>query len=243
MSMQTTHTSPKKYARLGGILYLINIVFGFFAIAYVESKIMVGNDPAATANNIIAHNFLYRLGIVAHIIILLTNVPLALVFYRLFRIVNKNATLLVIFFTVVGTAIESGNLLNQFEPLLLLRKCSPAGSLSQEQIHDLVYTLLRLKTVGFHLSLVFYGFYGLSAGYLIFRSAFLPKVIGIFLAIGGLCYITYSFASFLVPKFAASLVPYIQIPSGLAELTFCLWLLIAGVNSKKWKEQEQMAIS
>ena len=138
--MQATHTSPKKYARLGGILYLINIVLGVFAIAYVESKIMVGNDPAATANNIIAHEFLYRLGIVAHIIVLLTNVPLALVFYRLFRIVNKNATLLVIFFTVVGTAIESGNLLNQFEPLLLLRKCSPAGSLSQEQIHELVYT-------------------------------------------------------------------------------------------------------
>ena len=138
--MQATHTSPKKYARLGGILYLINIVLGVFAIAYVESKIMVGNDPAATANNIIAHEFLYRLGIVAHIIVLLTNVPLALVFYRLFRIVNKNATLLVIFFTVVGTAIESGNLLNQFEPLLLLRKGSPAGSLSQEQIHELVYT-------------------------------------------------------------------------------------------------------
>ncbi len=241
--MQATYTSPKKYARLGGALYLINIVFGLFAIAYVESKIMVGGDPATTANNIIAHEFLYRIGIVAHVIILLTNVPLALIFYRLFRIVSKNATLLVIFFTLVGTAIEAGNLLNQFEPLLLLKKGSTAGTFGQEQIQELVYSLLRLKTVGFHLALVFFGFYGLSAGYLIFKSAFLPKTIGILLATGGLCYITYSFLSFLVPGFAASLVPYIQIPSGIAELTFCLWLLIAGVNSKKWREQEQMAIT
>lgn len=241
--MQPTNTSPKIYARLGGALYLINIVFGFFAIGYAESKIMVDGNSTATANNIIAHEFLYRLGIVAHIIILLTNIPLALIFYRLFRIVNKNATLLVVFFTLVGTAIESVNLLNQFEPLLLLKNNMQVSSFNHEQLSEWVFMLLRLKTAGFNLALIFFGFYGISAGYLIFKSAFLPKFIGILLAIGGTCYLTYSFINFLNPTFSALLVPYIQIPSGLAELIFCLWLLIAGVNFKKWKEQEKVALS
>jgi hypothetical protein len=242
--MEITNISPRKYARLGGIFYLINIVLGIFSIAYVESIIVVDGNPAATVYNIIAHEFLFRLGIVAHIIILLTNFPLALIFYRLFRIVNKDASLLIVFFTLVGTAIEAANLLNQFAPLLLLKSGTQAvGSLNQEQTNEQVITLLRLKTVGFNLALIFYAFYDLSAGYLIFKSAFLPKSVGIFLATGGLCYLTYSFAAFLAPKFADSLVPYIQIPSGLAELTFCLWLLIAGVNLNKWKEQEQIALS
>jgi hypothetical protein len=242
--MEITNISPRKSARLGGIFYLINIVLGIFSIAYVESIIVVDGNPAATVYNIIEHELLFRLGIVAHIIILLTNFPLALIFYRLFRIVNKDASLLIVFFTLVGTAIEAANLLNQFAPLLLLKSGTQAvGSLNQEQTNEQVITLLRLKTVGFNLALIFYAFYDLSAGYLIFKSAFLPKSVGIFLATGGLCYLTYSFAAFLAPKFADSLVPYIQIPSGLAELTFCLWLLIAGVNLNKWKEQEQIALS
>ena len=241
--MKVTDTSPRKYARLGGIFYLINIALGIFSIAYIESVIVIGGNPAATANNIISHEFLYRLGIVSHIIILLTNFPLALIFYRLFRIVNKNATLLVVFFTLAGTAIEAANLLNEFAPLLLIKKStSGVGSLNEVQMYDQVFTLLRLKSMGFNLALIFYACYNLSGGYLIFKSKFLPKSIGIFLIIGGLCYLTYSFAAFLVPKFADSLVPYIQIPSGLAELTFCLWLLIAGVNLKKWKEQEHIAL-
>lgn len=241
--MQKINTSPKKYARLGGLLYLINIIFGIFAIAYVEGKIMVADDPAATANNIITHEFLYRLGIAAHIIILLTNIPIALIFYRLFRIVNKNATVLVLFFSLVGTAIEAVNLLNQYEPLLLLYNKVSINSLSQGDVQKWVFTLLRLKTVGFNLALVFFGCYGFSIGYLIIKSQFLPKAIGVFMAIGGGCYLFYSFATFLVPKFAASLVPFIQIPSGLAEISFALWLFIAGVNFTRWKEQEQIALS
>src|SRR5215218_219165 len=108
--MQKANTSPKIYARLGGFFYLINIALGIFSIAYVESIIVVDGSPTATANNIITHEFLFRLGIVSHIIVLLTNFPLAIIFYRLFRIVNKNAALLVVFFTLVGTSIESANL-------------------------------------------------------------------------------------------------------------------------------------
>jgi hypothetical protein len=238
MIISTTNTSPKIYASVAGALYLINIIFGFFAIAYVEGKIVVDNS-AATVNNIVRYEFLYRLGILAHIIILLTNVPLALIFYRLFRIVNKNATLLVIFFTLIGTAIEASNLLNQFEPLVLLKYGMQPGGSGSIQINDWVVAFLRLKTTGFNLALVFFGFYGISIGFLIYNSTFLPKLIGVFLTVGGACYVVYSFSNFLVPKFSTQLVPYLQIASGLAELSFCIWLLLVGVNVKKWREKEK----
>jgi len=237
MTTETTATSPKIYARIGGVLYLINIIVGFFAIGYVPGIIVVANNAAATSNNILSHELLYRVGIVAHIIILLTNIPLAIIFFNLFKIVNKNITMLVVFFTLVGTAIEAVDLLNQFAPLLLLKKGGYQNVFTPEQLQFLTLVVLRLQTFGFNLALVFFGFYGVSIGYLIIKSTFLPKFIGVFLVIGGICYMFYSFSSFLVPNFAAHLVPYIQIPSGLAELTFCLWMLIAGVNVKRWKEK------
>src|SRR5882757_1243712 len=106
--------SVKTIARLGGLLYLINIVFGIFAIGYVPSIIIVSQSSSLTAQNIITHETLYRMGRAAHLIILLTNVPLAVIFYRLFRVVNKQAVMLVIYFTLIGTAIEGVSLVNQF---------------------------------------------------------------------------------------------------------------------------------
>jgi len=97
--------SIKTIARIGGLLYLINIVLGFFAIGYVPGVIIVSGDAAATANNIISHEQFYRLGLVAHIIILLTNVPLAVIFYELFKVVNRRAVLLVVLFTIIGTGV------------------------------------------------------------------------------------------------------------------------------------------
>jgi hypothetical protein len=229
--------SIKTTARIGGMLYLINIVVGFFAIGYVPGVIEVPGDAAATAHNIQAYEMLYRFGLATHIIILLTNIPLAVIFYRLFKAVNRNATLLVVFFTLVGTAIESVNLLNQFAPLIFLKDAHYVSAFTPEQLQSFTYSLLRLTGTGFNIALVFFGFYGISVGYLIFRSTFLPRIIGLFMAIGGLCYIVNSFANFLAPGFAAGLFPYIQIPSGLAELTLCLWLLVMGVNVTKWKEK------
>src|SRR5215217_4299701 len=103
----------KTIARIGGLLYLINILLGFFAIGYVPGVIVTSN-AVTTAQNIQTHEPLYRLGLACHVIILVANIPLALIFYRLFKNTNWSATLFVIFFTLVGTAIECANLLNQF---------------------------------------------------------------------------------------------------------------------------------
>jgi len=233
--------SPRHLARIAGGLYLIIIVGGFFAIGFVPAAIVVPGDAAATAHNILAHELLYRLGIAAHIIIILCNIPLAVIFYDLFKVVSRRLSLLVVFFTLVGTAVEGANLLNQFAPLMLLGGGHYLSVFTTEQLQALAYMPLDLQAISYNIQQVIYAGYLLAAGYLVFRSIFLPRILGVLLAIGGLCYLTYSFATFLAPGFAAHLVPYIQIPSGVAELSLCLWLLVIGVNVQRWMQQASAA--
>jgi hypothetical protein len=174
---------------------------------------------------------------VAHVIILLTNIPLGVVFWTLFKGVNKGVALMVVFFTLVGTSIEAGNLMNQFMPLLLTSK-QFISDFSKEQSEALAFMFHRLQNTGVNIAFIFFGFYGMCVGYLIARSAFLPRIIGLLMAFGGMCYVFNSIAAFLSPKFAVQLFPYIQIPSGLSELIYCLWLLIAGVNQKRFTPSE-----
>jgi hypothetical protein len=229
--------SPQRLARIAGGLYLINIVFGAFVVGYVPAVLVVPGDAAATAHNILAHELLYRLSLVAHIIVLLTNIPLAVIFYDLFKVVNRRFALLVVFFTLVGTAVEGANVLNQFTPLTLLGDRHSLSVFTPEQVQALAYLPFDSQAIAYNMQQVIYAGYLLAAGYLIFRSTFLPRTVGVLLAIGAVCYLIYSFADLLAPGFAAHLVPYIQVPSGLAELSLCLWLLVIGVNAERWKEQ------
>ena len=233
--------SPRHLARIAGGLYLIIIVGGFFAIGHVPAALVVPGDAAATAHNIQAHELLYRLGLAAHIIILPCNIPLAVIFYDLFKVVSRRLSLLVVFFTLVGTAVEGANVLNQFAPLTLLGGGHYLSVFFTEQLQALAYMPLDSQAISYNIQQVIYAGYLLAAGYLVFRSSFLPRVIGMLLAIGGLCYLTNSFATFLAPGFAAHLFPYIQVPSGVAELSLCLWLLVIGVNVSRWEKQASKA--
>ena len=233
--------SPRRLARIAGGLYLINIVAGGFAIGYVPAAIVVPGNAAATAHNILAHELLYRLGLAVHIFILPLNIPLAVIFFDLFKVVNRRLALLVLFFSLVGTAVEAAYVLNAFTPLILLDSARSTTALTAEQLQAQVSRPLELQVIGYNLGQVFYSGYLLVAGYLIVRSTFLPRVVGVLLAIGGICYLVYSFADFLSPGFAAHLVPYIQAPSGIGELSLCLWLLVVGVNAQRWKEQASKA--
>ena len=241
MTERMTDASPRRLARIAGGLYLINIVAGAFAIGYVPAAIVVPGNAAATAHNILAHELLYRLGLAAHIFILPLNIPLAVIFFELFQVVNRRLSWLVVFFTLVGTAVEAAQVLNGFTPLILLEGMRSLSALTAEQLQAQVSVPLQLQVIGYSLGQVFYTGYLLAAGYLIVRSTFLPRAVGVLLAIGGICYLIYSFADFLSPDFAAHLVPYIQVPSGLGELALCLWLLVVGVNLQRWKERASAA--
>jgi hypothetical protein len=241
MMEQLAEASPRQLARIAGGLYLLNIVAGLFAIGVVPAALIVPGDAAATVQKIQANELLYRLGLAAHMIPIVCNVPLVVILYDLFKVVNRRISLLMVFFSLVGTAVESANLLNQFTPLVLLDGAQDSRALTADQLQALAYAPLGLQSIGYNIQQVIYAFFLLSAGYLVFRSTFLPRVVGVLLAIGALAYLTYSFATFLSPGFAAHLVPYIQLPSLVGEGSLCLWLLAIGVNVQRWKEQARTA--
>src|SRR6185437_5706490 len=127
-------TSPRQLARIAGALYLINILGGAFAIGFVPAMLVVSGDAVATARNIQAHELLYRLGLAAHLVVTVTNVPLAVIFYELFRVVNRRLALLDACFILVATAIEADGLLNQFSPLVLLGSGPATSALPTAQL-------------------------------------------------------------------------------------------------------------
>jgi hypothetical protein len=236
-----TGASPRQLARTAGALYLINIVAGAFAIGLVPA-ILVVPDVAATAHNIQTHELLYRLGLVAHVVVTVTNIPMAVIFYDLFKVVNRRLALLDVFFTLVATSIEAAGLLSQFTPLVLLGSRRYTSALPPAQLHALAYLPGDLSAINYSIYTVFYGFDILCVAYLVFKSTFLPRAIGVLLAIDGLAYLAYGFADLLAPGFAAHLVPWINLPAPLGEGSLCLWLLVAGVDAGRWKERASAAI-
>jgi hypothetical protein len=233
--------SPRQLARMAGALYLINIVAGAFAIGLIPAVLIVP-DVAATAHNIEAHELLYRLGLVAHLVVDVTNIPMAVIFYDLLKVVNRRLALLDVFFTLVATSIEAAGLLGQFTPLVLLGSRHYTGALPSAQLHALAYLPGDLSAIDYSIYTVFFGFDILCVAYLVLRSTFLPRAIGGLLAIDGLAYLAHAFADLLAPGFAAHLVPWINLPAVLGEGSLCLWLLVAGVNAGRWQEQASTAI-
>src|ERR671932_1152068 len=230
-------TSPRQLARIAGSLYLINILGGAFAIGFVPAMLVVSGDAVATAQNIQAHELLYRLGLAAHLVVTVTNVPLAVIFYELFKVVNARLALLDACFILVATAIEAAGLLNQFAPLALLGSGTYATALPAAQMQALAYLSVDVSGIGYSIHTVFFGFDILCMAYLVLRSRFVPRAIGGLLAIDGLAYLVYSFANLLAPGFAAQLVPWIQLPAPIAEGSLCLWLLVVGLDVERWKDR------
>ncbi len=233
-----TSASPRALARTAGALYLINILGGAFAITVVPAMLVVQGDAAAMAHNIQAHELLYRAGLAAHVLVTVTNVPLAVIFYELFKVVNRRVALLDAFFILVATAIEAAGLLHQFAPLDLLGGGPSAGAPAAQLQQALAYAPgSALSGIDYGIHTVFFGLDIIIFAYLVLSSTFLPRAIGVLLAVDGVAYLLYSFADFLAPGFAAQLVPWIQLPALLGEGSLCLWLLVMGVNVERWKER------
>ena len=225
------HT-PKQYARIAGLLYLIVIGAGLFAEVFVREALTVSNDAVATAGRIHAAELRYRLGFVADIVNLICGLPVIVFFYRLYKPTNRSLILLAIFFVIISNAVIAVNLLNQVSPLLLLGGDHYLTSFSPDQLATLSLHSMTVQEEGYAIALVFFGCYCMILGYLIFRSTYFPRVLGILYALAGLCYIISSFTGFLMPGFRNPLFPFILIPSFVGELAVCLWLLIMGVKKE-----------
>ena len=240
MTNQTVKISPQVYARMAGVLYLINIACGIFGELFVRGHLVVAGNAVATAHNIMASEFLFRCGIVGDLIMHITDVPMAVIFYVLLRPVSRDLSLLAALFGMLQTAVLVANKLNLVTVLLLLGGSNYLKAFDQNQLQALAQLSLALHEHGFGVGLVFFGVSCLVTGYLLFRSEYFPKTLGVLQAIAGLCYLANSFAQLFSPALAEKMFPIILIPAFVGELGTCLWLIMKGVNVLKWDERVRL---
>lgn len=229
-------TSPQVYARIGGFAYLIIIVAGALGEMFIRNKIIVSGDAAATAHNIVASPLLWRIGITGDLIMHVCDLFLTIVYYLLLKRVNKTLAMLSVLFGLIQTAVLVANKLNLMMPLFLLGNEDYLKAFDPQQLQALSYLSVKAHGYGFGIGLIFFGVECLIDGYLIIKSGFLPKTLGILILIVGIGYLTNSFAMILSPSLADVIFPIVIIPIFIGELSMCLWLLFKGVNLTKWKE-------
>jgi Domain of unknown function (DUF4386) len=222
----------QRYARIAGVLFLVSLVAGGFGEAYVPSKIIVSGDAAATAANIMNFNMLYRLGFAAFLVESLCDITLVLIFYALLKPVSRELSLLAAFFGLVGTAIFAVGELFYFAPPLILGNTDYLKTFSSDQINALVQLSLRFYSYAGMATTAYYGMSWLVRAYLIVRSGYLPKFLGVLLAIGGLGFVVRNFLLILAPAYASTVLLVLMFPGGLI---LTIWLLARGVDMTKWK--------
>lgn len=234
--------SIQKTARLAGFLYLIITIAAVVAHFYVPSTIIVPDNARATANNIMTNEMLFRVGgIGSELIILLSEIVLSLVLYVLFRPVNNTLSLLAAVSRLAMTTIHGINLINYFFVLLLLSGAGYLTVFNADQLHSLVMLFLDAHSYGFTIGIAFLTLHVLILGYLIFKSGYFPKILGILFLVAGLGYLIDSFAILLSTTYETTPV-FLALPIAIAEIAFPLWLLIKGVNIERWEKRALLPV-
>jgi hypothetical protein len=227
--------SPLLLARILGFAGLAGIATGAFDIGYVHNTLTVAGNAPATLHNIVAHQTLFRAGISAHLFEMLLNIIEEILGYFLLRRVNGIVAALSLCAGVVGIAVESAGLLFAYLPLTLAVPGSTLSGFAPEQWHAVSNLAMQLQETGLLLSFAFYGFDELLGGYLIFRSGFWPRILGVLLAISGFCYLTNTFLSFLAPALDARVSSYMLYACFPGEFLTSLWFATVGLNVAKWR--------
>jgi len=227
--------SIKKTARTAGILYFIYFVLHIFADVFGRSNIIMFGDAAATAQNILASDWQFRIGIVSDLIAAVFFLLAAWALYRLLKPVNKNLALLFLLLNLVGVAIQSFSDLFLFASQLHLNGADYLKVFTADQLQALAMAFLYLQKNGYWASQIFFAVWLFPLGYLVFKSGFLPRILGIVLMIHCVSWLITSLLFFLYVQ-GYTAITYISFPLGfIAEFGLTLWLLIKGVNVKQWK--------
>jgi hypothetical protein len=222
-----------KIARTAGLLYLIVVVTAIFGELYVPSQVIVRGDALATANYILASESLFRLGIVSSLISSTAFLLLPFALYRLLHEVDRNLAVLMVVLAVISVPISLVNEAHDLDVLTLLSGADYLQAFTTEQLHAQVMLSLKASGNAALVAELFWGLWLLPFGYLVFKSGFLPRILGILLMIGCFGYLTEVFGRLLFPAgyAAAGISNFMIIPSALGEVGTCLWLLIKGART------------
>ena len=221
----------KNPARFAGLLYLLGSIPGWFALEYVSGKLLVDGNATATANNIAAHELLFRLGIAANLICQTLFIFVAFALYNLLKGVNQRHAVVMVILLVVSVPIAFLNELNAIAALVLVRGADFLSVFDKPQRDALAMLFLNLHRGGIHVAEVFWGLWLFPLGMLVYRLGFLPRILGVLLMTACFAYLANSFTRLLLPGYTHVVYQWVS-PLMSAELLFILWLLIKGPNPK-----------
>src|SRR5882757_6869342 len=234
---RTRETSPRLTARITGVIYLLTMLTGIFAQGFVSGRLIVDGD-AATAANILAHKSLFQLGFTVYLIEMACQIAMTVLFYELLKPAGRTISLLAASLGFTGCVIKTFSRLFYIAPLFILGGSHYLNVFSAEQLQALALLFLKVNDHGAGIGLAFFGFYALLTGYLIIKSTFLPRILGVWSVVAGFGWLT-----FLSPTLGYRVFPYIAAFGLLGAVMLILWLLVFGVNEQRWKEQARTNVA
>ena len=224
-------SSPKRLARIAGLLYLTVAIFGGFAHLFVRAAVYVPGDATTTADSVLANTGLVRFGVFADLLQATVFLLLAMTLYMLLNHVSKNAAQAMVVFVAIATAVITLNMVFQFAALLVATDGTYVAAFGAEGSNALVLLLLDIQHYGYLIAQIFFGLWLLPLGYLAYKSGMFPRALAVLLIVGGIGYLADMVGSFLVPDFGEIMSAVIVFPAGIAELWMVGYLLVVGVRS------------
>ncbi len=226
-------------ARLAGLLYLITVATGIFGLMYVPSEISGQGNPSAMIANIIAMEPLYRFGIAAALVCYTAFLVVPLLLYRLLSPVGRSAAILMVVFAVVNVPIALLSIVEKLDVLSLLNRAGHVPTIPSDQVRAQVVGLLQNYDNGMLVGQIFAGLWLIPFGYLVFKSGFIPRLLGLVLIAGGLGYLLTVFGQVLIPSYDQLPIASVDtLPAGVGEIGICLWLLIVGIREPRRKPND-----
>ena len=234
-------SSPKRLARIAGFLYLLVGIFGGFAEGYVEPKMYVAGNAAATFGNIVANAGLVRLGVVADLLDATFFVFVALALYILLKHVHKSVARAMLVLVILAAGITCVAAVFEFEGLRIATGAVDLAALGTTGSSAIVLLMVDIQHYALLSAQIFFGLWLAPLGYLAYRSGWFPKALGVVLVAAAASYLVDLLAAFLVPDLGKAIHGYATIVPAIAEPAMVLYLLVIGVWIRKPKEERILA--